>query len=92
MAPNETSPLLPESSLQPVSPHPIEQDREIAPDPHEDNSADVDGDQLERETSNGDASTRHGMPEVRKRMKYIFPAICIGVRFSPADRFMRTND
>lgn len=82
MPPNETSPLLPKP-LQTVSPHPIAEDSSIAPDdPYEHGPDDVDGDQLERQPSNGDASLHQGMPEVRKRMKYIFPAICIGVRTS----------
>ncbi|KAK3217371.1 hypothetical protein GRF29_1g2802373 [Pseudopithomyces chartarum] len=86
MAPNETSPLLPKP-LQTVSPHPIAEDSSIAPDdPYEHGPDDVDGDQLERQPSNGDASLHQGMPEVRKRMKYIFPAICIGVFLSAADQ------
>ena len=86
MPPNETSPLLPKP-LQTVSPHPIAEDSSIAPDdPYEHGPDDVDGDQLERQPSNGDASLHQGMPEVRKRMKYIFPAICIGVCTSSISR------
>jgi hypothetical protein len=37
-----------------------------------------DGGDIERQTSN-ETSEQQGMPEVKKRMKYIFPAITIGV-------------
>ncbi|KAF1974368.1 MFS general substrate transporter [Bimuria novae-zelandiae CBS 107.79] len=87
MPPNETSPLLPKPALQPTFPHPIAEDRDVAPGASYDGGAkNVDGDQLERQISNGDASKHQGMPEVRKRMKYIFPAICIGVFLSAADQ------
>jgi len=39
-----------------------------------------DGGDIERQVSHGDAFKHQGLPEVRKRMKYIFPAIAIGVR------------
>jgi hypothetical protein len=47
---------------------------EDAPIANEDND---DGGDLERQTSN-DVKFQ-GLPEVKKRMKYIFPAIAIGV-------------
>lgn len=85
MPPSETSPLLPAPVLQPVSPHPIEADRGIAPeDAYQNAVADATGGDIERQISNGDASKHRGMPEVRKRLKYIFPAICIGVSVSQA--------
>jgi hypothetical protein len=34
----------------------------------------------ERRDSVGDASSHQGMPEVRRQMKYIFPAVAVGVR------------
>lgn len=34
---------------------------------------------VEQQASRSDASKHQGLPEVRKRMKYIFPAIAIGV-------------
>lgn len=34
---------------------------------------------LERQVSNGETFKHQGLPDVRKRMKYIFPAIAIGV-------------
>jgi hypothetical protein len=83
MTPRETSPLLPKPALQPVSPHPIEADRDIAPeDAYESAVADATEGDIERQVSNGDASKHQGMPEVKKRMKYIFPAICVGVSLS----------
>ena len=38
-----------------------------------------DGGDLERQTSNGEIFKNEGDLEVRKRMRYIFPAIAIGV-------------
>jgi hypothetical protein len=70
--PRETSPLVPKpigNDIQPT--HPT---YGVAPedDPPEESD-------LERQTSNGDSSKHQGLPEVRKRMKYIFPALAIGV-------------
>ncbi|KAF2032176.1 MFS general substrate transporter [Setomelanomma holmii] len=45
-----------------------------------------DGGDIERQTSNGDSSKHQGLPEVKKRMKYIFPAIAIGVFLAAADQ------
>ncbi|KAH7406206.1 major facilitator superfamily domain-containing protein [Phaeosphaeria sp. MPI-PUGE-AT-0046c] len=45
-----------------------------------------DGGDIERQISNGDSIKHLGLPEVRKRMKYIFPAIAIGVFLSSADQ------
>jgi len=75
-AANETSPLLRKPSHDDV--HVIATEsgvttgNEIA-DPE-------DGGEVERQISrNGDTSKHQGMPELKKRMKYIFPAIAIGV-------------
>jgi hypothetical protein len=69
---SETSPLLPKPGQDA---HPIGSGVGIAPE-----GADAgDGGDIERQTSHGDAFKHQGMPEVKKRMKYIFPAICIGV-------------
>lgn len=40
---------------------------------------DDDGGDIERQITNGDSHKHQGSPEMRKRMKYIFPAIAIGV-------------
>jgi hypothetical protein len=66
---SETTPLLPKPDQDA---HPIDAGVGIAPEG-------PDGGDIERQTSHGDAFKHQGMPEVRKRMKYIFPAICIGV-------------
>ena len=38
---------------------------------------------LERQSSNGERFKHQGLPEVMKRMKYIFPAVAIGVGNCP---------
>lgn len=38
-----------------------------------------DREDIERQVSNGDAHKHQGLPEVMKSMKFIFPAIAIGV-------------
>jgi hypothetical protein len=74
--PRETSPLLPKPD---VNTEPVDPDNDIAlraaNAPIDDEQ---DGDDVERQSSNGDTSKHQGLPEVRKRMKYIFPAIAIG--------------
>ncbi|KAJ4326408.1 hypothetical protein N0V94_000083 [Neodidymelliopsis sp. IMI 364377] len=86
--PTEISPLLgtPQQHGQLVDPGdgiapagPIPYDRADA-------GGDVSGDDLERQPSNGDSFKHQGLPEVRERMKYIFPAIAIGVFLSAADQ------
>tara|TARA_R110002003_G_scaffold288_16_gene18489 strand:- start:16854 stop:17162 length:309 start_codon:yes stop_codon:yes gene_type:complete len=79
---SETSPLLPKPEDN--NPHPIDPSNGISPegaDPYIDNEDD--GGDIERQTSNGDSSKHQGLPEVQKRMKYIFPAIAIGVHQAP---------
>jgi hypothetical protein len=49
-------------------------------------SSEDDGGSVERRASNGDTSKHQGMPEVKKRMKYIFPAVAIGVCTRPPPR------
>lgn len=79
--PTETSPLLakPDSNGQLV-----DESAGIAPagpEVYDDTDVEEDHDDgdLERQPSNGSAFKQQGLPEVRKRMKYIFPAIAIGV-------------
>jgi hypothetical protein len=70
--PRETSPLLPKPNASTPA---TDEDSSTAPNPLTE-----DGGDIERQTSNGTASKHQGLPEVRARMKYIFPAIAIGVR------------
>lgn len=86
MAPNSTRPELTETSplLGKPNGQVVDSGDGIAPagpEPYdetdvEDNENDGD---LERQPSNGESFKHQGLPEVRKRMKYIFPAIAIGV-------------
>jgi hypothetical protein len=82
--PTETSPLLPRSDQQntEIATPPIDASSGIAPEGAEvhDATSAIDGGDLERHASNGETSRHVGMPEVKKRMKYIFPAVAIGVR------------
>lgn len=71
---SETSPLLPKSTDDPQA---IGVETGIAPE----GVYAEDGGDIERQVSHGDAFKHQGLPEVRKRMKYIFPAIAIGVSF-----------
>lgn len=85
-APSETSPLLANPDLtttQPLSPG-----NGIAPELHDETDVEEDGNEpdLERQPSNGESFKHQGLPEVRKRMKYIFPAIAIGVCVSTQPR------
>lgn len=76
--PTETSPLLgkpnrivdPGEAIAPSEPE-VYDDTDV--------EEDADAEDLERQPSNGSAFKQQGLPEVRKRMKYIFPAIAIGV-------------
>jgi hypothetical protein len=68
----ETSPLLPQPADDAQA---IDVQTGIAPEGvHAE-----DGGDIERQVSSGDAFKHQGLPEVKKRMKYIFPAIAIGV-------------
>lgn len=81
--PTETSPLLPRSESNGLSPS-VEPEDNVA---FEENAGDSNGGDLERQNSNSDTTAKQqGLPEVRRRMKYIFPAIAIGVFLSSADQ------
>lgn len=74
---DETSPLL---SKQTSTAPQIAADSGIAPggaNTYVDDEQD--GGDIEPQASHGDSHKHHGMPEVKKQMKYIFPAIAIGV-------------
>ena len=81
--PTESSPLLPESStvarVRQTSPNGIlpDSNSHVKAVPEEDNEERIDA-QSER------APHYEGLPEVRKQLKYIVPAIAIGV--SPCDK------
>jgi hypothetical protein len=86
--PTETSPLLPKTdSHEQTSRHPIDPSGGIVPDgadpyQQEDEDDDEDGGDVERQTShtsNGQSRRFEGMPEVKKQMKWLFPAMGIGV-------------
>ncbi|PVI03376.1 MFS general substrate transporter [Periconia macrospinosa] len=85
--PTETSPLLPklDQGLNQVAPEPIESGNGIASGSGE-YEAGEDGGDIERAVSNESHSKFQGMPEVRERMKFIFPAIAIGVFLAAADQ------
>lgn len=76
--PSETSPLLPKPRDN--SPPPIDPGSGIAPEgPDARVNGGQDEEDIERQASDGDSTKHQGLPEVRKRLKYIFPAIAIGV-------------
>jgi hypothetical protein len=79
--PSETSPLLPKPNGDAPTTTPATgvAHQDVAP-PVENEQ---DGGDIERQTSNGDSIKHQGLPEVKKRLKYIFPAIAIGVRIAP---------
>lgn len=95
-APSETSPLLPKLPRRHSSQHPIDPSAGLAPegaDPYISSSEDYnsedderDGGDIERQPSNGETSKHRGLPEVKKKMKWIFPAIAIGVFLAAADQ------
>jgi len=81
-APTETSPLIP----KPDQNHHVDPSNGIFPggaeiyDERDESSVEVgDGGDVERQISNGDTVKHQGMPDVKEKMKYIFPAIAIGV-------------
>ena len=85
--PDETSPLLNKSSDkdQYQSNRGIEPSVRLAPEgPVSDQQ---DGGPLERQSTNEDRQRQYeGIPEVKKRMKYMFPALSIGVFLAAADQ------
>lgn len=84
--PTETSPLLGKQAQNGPSTGSTLEAAPIEPDIHDDTDVEGDGDEadLERQPSNGESFKHQGLPEVRKRMKYIFPAIAIGVSRPPS--------
>jgi hypothetical protein len=83
--PTETSPLLFNQPSENAT-RSIDPGSGIAPEgtnPHIDDNAtnEQDGGDIERQTSNGldDTSNDRGIPNVKARMKYIFPAVALGV-------------
>lgn len=83
--PSETSPLLGKRAPKPIDPS-----DGIAPDSAVANGViaeEEDGGDLERQTSlEGRQKQYEGQPEMRKKMKVIFPALTIGVLLSAADQ------
>ncbi|KAG9732581.1 hypothetical protein KCU73_g11282, partial [Aureobasidium melanogenum] len=83
--PSETSPLLGKGAPKPIDPS-----DGIAPDSAIANGViaeEEDGGDLERQTSLEERQKQYeGQPEMRKKMKIIFPALTIGVLLSAADQ------
>ena len=85
--PTETSPLLPKPDhLSEIPPYPVDLSAGLVPKgagPYENeqhNDEAEDGGVVERQVSNsGRLKQYEGLPEVRKNMKYIIPAVAIGV-------------
>ena len=86
--PSETTPLLPKDSSIVQQATPIDPGDGIAPDAGQaTGEITQDGPELERHTSaEGRQKQYEGMPEIRKQMKYIMPALAIGVFLSAADQ------
>lgn len=98
--PSETSPLLPKPDFVPhLQSHPIDLSAGLVPegaDPYHDEEQGVssedtlvsptDSSDLERQTTQTGIAKHDGMPEVKKRMWIIFPAISIGVFLAAADQ------
>lgn len=79
--PTETSPLLPQTEPDAL---PIDPGSCIAPGGASGGAEAVINDEqnerdLEQQANDSDTLKHIGLPEVRKRLKYIFPAIAIGV-------------
>lgn len=92
-SPTEASPLLPKPDHQREVPsHPIDPSAGLVPegaDPYDDecDNAEEDGGDLERRVGNdGHLKQYEGLPEVKKRMVFILPAIAIGVFLAAADQ------
>jgi hypothetical protein len=89
--PTETSPLLSNAPSHHGPRHPVDPSGGIVPegvDPcqrHNDSEEEGDGGDIERQRSHasndGQSKQFEGIPEVRKQMKWLFPAMGIGVRF-----------
>jgi hypothetical protein len=86
--PSETSPLLSKTGhTRHDASHPIDASGGLVPegaDPYEDHDEpddeEMDGGDIERQNSGPKA--HEGMPEVGKQMKYLMPALGIGVCFT----------
>ncbi|KAF2089167.1 MFS general substrate transporter [Saccharata proteae CBS 121410] len=99
-AATETSPLLPKHSHRDVDddddlthlpPQPIDPSSGLVPEGADGNGSyeagDEDGGDVERATSNEGRSKQYkGLPDVKKRMKYILPAIAVGIFLAAADQ------
>jgi len=89
--PTETSPLLLPKDQQ-AQINPVEPGAGIAPDASTSNGAidgntTEDGSNLERQITTTDTAKQYeGQPEIRKKMKYILPALAIGIFLSAADQ------
>ncbi len=91
--PSETSPLLAEdsqSNTQPGSEAAFRDSHDSIDQSHgtfNSHPADADGSTAEQQESSQDQQQKfEGMPEVRKRLKYIAPAVAIGVFLGSADQ------
>ncbi|KAF2021981.1 MFS general substrate transporter [Aaosphaeria arxii CBS 175.79] len=88
--PTETSPLLPKPD--PNHSTQVQEQRTNSKDgsPQEVTNpgqpGTEDGGDVERQVSHGDVPKHQGLPEVKRRMIYIFPAIAIGVFLAAADQ------
>ncbi|CAO2657480.1 Nn.00g036060.m01.CDS01 [Neocucurbitaria sp. VM-36] len=81
--PTETSPLLPKPTDDAPS---IDPSNGITPEGAGPHVEENDGGDIERQVSHGDSFKHQGLPEVKKQMKYIFPAIAIGIFLAAADQ------
>ncbi|KAH7058700.1 major facilitator superfamily domain-containing protein [Macrophomina phaseolina] len=84
--PDETSPLLQRTpdGLQILPPQPLDPNAETLPEDNGEGEGD-----LERQISNvseGGLNKYKGLPEVKKRMKYILPAVAVGIFLAAADQ------
>lgn len=82
--PRETSPLLPKPTNTTAQWNALSND--VVPETADAPLRDED---VERQSVNDDSVQHQGLPEVRKRMKYIFPALAIGVS-TPSVHLKRT--
>lgn len=92
--PSETSPLLPKpDQTRRDASHPLDTSGGLVPegaDPYQEHDGqedeEQDGGAVERQESG--PKTYQGIPEVRKQMKYLMPALGIGVCFTPRATLM----
>ena len=95
LGPTETSPLISKHGPQPIDPGAgiaPEGPSEIIADgdgdlENDSQSSDADGEALERQdTQQGRLKQYEGLPEVKKQLKYILPALSIGIFLAAADQ------